>query len=55
MVKWKNSSNTTCMHNIIKSVFFQKGKTYSSNRKTIHCFNTPRANWEIQMHWENDI
>ena len=46
-----------------KKHLFEKEKTFSSNRKAIHCFlslndsfkNTPTPNWEIQMDRENDV
>ena len=57
MIKSKKTSDTTCIYKI------EKEKTFSSNRKTIHCFfsmndsfkNISRLNWEIHMDWENNV
>ena len=46
-----------------KKRLFEKEKTFSSNRETIHYFflwtiafkTHLRPNWEIQMDWENDV
>lgn len=46
-----------------KKHLFEKGKTFSSNCKRIHCFfslndsfkNIHRPNWKIQVDWENNI
>ena len=62
VIKWKNSSSTTCMYDIIKSILLKKEKLYQVTVKQFTVFsmndsfqNTPRPSWEIQMDWENDI